>query len=109
MALKEIEEDEEADEEGDIDLDKLEEEVVPVRKGRFVKKTETKDIGQLKPTVDTGKPIKRYNPFIQQERIGVVDSMRNDVISEGLTAGEAFMFAEILERLDRIEQQIGRM
>jgi len=72
-----------------------------------VKSAELKKSVQKKPVKKKKEePKVRYQPFVQQQRIGIADSETGEVVAEGEVAVLQTL-AEILNRLERIEFTIG--
>ena len=56
-----------------------------------------------KPVQETEEPTERYMPFYQTERIGIVDTLTNEFVVEGLpNVAVASLEALKLNKLDKI-------
>jgi hypothetical protein len=93
------EEEYELEEEDEDDEEELE---VPEPPVRAKKKTVSKK--PQKPT----EPKRRYQAFFNPQRIGVADAETGEIVGEGEYAVYQVL-ADILERLERIENSIGSM
>jgi len=96
------EEEDELDEDEELEKEELERQKQPVKK-----RTRTPQVQQTsQPTEPTTK--KRYISFAQPSRIGVADAETGEVVGEGETAIFDIL-ANVLERLERIENTQGNM
>lgn len=77
------------------EMEELEEEIKETPKKAPLKKQAVKEKAQ---------PTERYTAFYQEARIGIVDTITNEVIVEGLTSLPiATLEAVKLNKLDKIE------
>lgn len=102
-------EDETGDEEEEIEEGEDEEfeEDIPKKKGR-PKRFQKKPQPQKEPEPEPKEPPKRFIAFSTPQRIGIADAETNEVIAEGEFAVLQAM-ANMLERLERIENSLGSM
>ncbi len=84
------------------EMDKLEEEIEETPKESPSKKQPSKTVKE-KPEIN-----ERYTAFYQDARIGIVDTITNEVIVEGLSdVPTATLEAVKLNKLDKIETASG--
>lgn len=86
----------------DEELESLEQDQAPK------KKPVTKPKAVKKAVKKPEEVKKRYGVFVHAERIGIADRETGEIVSEGTTA-VLDVLAEILERLERIETNLGSM
>ena len=92
----------------DLDEDEqevVEEEETPKPKKSLKPKARRKEaIQKLKK--QSSRPSVRFSAFQMPSRIGIIDNETKEVVAEG-DAGIYQCFANIIERLERIEYKIG--
>jgi len=102
---EEDEEEEEVDDEDDEEY--LEDIPKKTAKPRFnLPKPKAKEKPNPKPKEELETPKRRYVAFSTPQRVGIMDAETNEVIAEGEFA-LLQSNADILERLERIENLIG--
>ncbi len=87
----------------DEELESLEQDKAPKSKPVAKPKALKKPIAKPKEVIN-----KRYGVFANPERVGVVDRETGEVVAEGNMA-TLEVLAEVLERLERIETNLGSM
>ncbi len=87
----------------DEELETLEQDNAPKKKPVAKPKAVKKPVAKPKEVIN-----KRYGVFANPERLGIVDRETGEVVAEGNMATLEIL-AEILERLERIETNLGSM
>lgn len=102
----------EAQDEGDVDLDAIEEEqAVAPRKGRVPKAQPPKQASSAPKAEGPAGQGKRYVPYSQAAVIGIFDNDTRKLAYDfsDLQTGLAHFAADLIERIEKIETQLGRM